>query len=139
MFNPLHNSMNQKLLENHLCNLSSHYETCGWCRVFQLHCLSSESVVSIPLPCQLHCYMNQDRFEKDLSNQSSHYEKYRQFPFQRKPSCATTKSALFTVSKGDKRIMEHKGGHWLVHEECIVCTVVCQKAHLRLNSEKLNS
>ena len=26
--------------------------------------------------------------------------------------------------------MEHKGGHWLVHEECIVRTAVCQNAHL---------
>ena len=24
--------------------------------------------------------------------------------------------------------MEHKGGHWLVHEECIVHTAVYQKA-----------
>jgi len=25
--------------------------------------------------------------------------------------------------------MGHKGGHWLVHEECIVHTAVCQKAY----------
>jgi len=26
--------------------------------------------------------------------------------------------------------MGHKGRYWLVHEECIVHTAVCQKAHL---------
>ena len=35
---------------------------------------------------------------------------------------------FFTISK--QRWMEHKGGHWCVHEESIVCTVVCQKAPL---------
>ena len=29
--------------------------------------------------------------------------------------------------------MEHKGGYWLVHEECIVCSAVCQKVYLRQN------
>ena len=34
--------------------------------------------------------------------------------------------------------MEHKGGHWLVHEECIVHTAVCQKAtEATPNSEKI--
>ena len=28
--------------------------------------------------------------------------------------------------------MEHEEGHWLVHEECIACTAVCQKIHLGL-------
>jgi len=41
--------------------------------------------------------------------------------------CATTKSTLFTVRK-DK--LNTKGGHWIVHEECIVHTAVRQKAHL---------
>ena len=31
-----------------------------------------------------------------------------------------------------QRWMEHKGGHWLVQEECILLTAVCQKAHLWL-------
>ena len=28
--------------------------------------------------------------------------------------------------------------HWLVHKECIVPTVVCQKAHLRLKRRRKN-
>jgi len=41
--------------------------------------------------------------------------------FSTKPSCATTESTLFAVSKVE----------WKVNEECIVCTAVCQKAPLR--------
>ena len=40
-----------------------------------------------------------------------------------------------------QRRMEHKGGHWLVHEECIVRTAVCQKstsqAEAMSDSEKI--
>jgi len=32
--------------------------------------------------------------------------------------------------------MGHKGGHWLVHEECIVCTAMCQKAHLGMKQHR---
>ena len=32
--------------------------------------------------------------------------------------------------------MGHKGGHWQVHEECIVCTAVCQKAYVRLKRRR---
>ena len=31
-----------------------------------------------------------------------------------------------------KRCHTPRGVHWLVHEECFVCTAVCQKAYLRL-------
>jgi len=31
-----------------------------------------------------------------------------------------------------QRCMGHKGGHWLLHEECVVRTLVCQKAPLEL-------
>jgi len=48
----------------------------------------------------LHCSTNQEVFEKHVYDKSSYYEKYGQFLImQRKPSCATTKSTLFTVSK----------------------------------------
>jgi len=55
------------------------------------------------------------------------------FRYERKPSCAAAKSTLFVVNKDE---LEHKGGHWLVHEECIVHTVVCQKAHLGLKRRR---
>jgi len=32
--------------------------------------------------------------------------------------------------------MGHKRRHWLVHEECIVHTAVCQKYEVMLNSKK---
>ena len=37
-----------------------------------------------------------------------------------------------------QRCIEHKGGHWLVHEECIVRNAVCTfQAEAMLNSEKI--
>ena len=66
-----------------------------------------KSEVSIMLHCQLcmfnplHSSTNQQLFEKHLCNQSSHYEKYRRFPYEGKPSCATAKSTLFAVSKNE--------------------------------------
>jgi len=32
--------------------------------------------------------------------------------------------------------MGHKGGQWLVHEECIVHTTMCQKYKVMSNSKK---
>ena len=46
---------------------------------------------------------------------------------------ATTKSTFFTVSKDE---WNTKGGHWLVHEESIVCTTVCQKTTLNIKQWK---
>jgi len=55
--------------------------------------------------------MNQEMFEKHICNKSSHYEKYRQFlvNLQGKPSRATTKLTLFTVSKDEWNIKEDTG------------------------------
>jgi len=75
----------------------------------------SESEVSIIVLCLLcsprytavmfdllHSSTNQEVFEKHLCIKSSHYEKYeRFFVTQRKPSHATTKLMLFTVSKDE--------------------------------------
>jgi len=34
--------------------------------------------------------------------------------------------------------MEYKAGHWLVHEECIVCTAACtSRAEEMLDSKKI--
>jgi len=58
----------------------------------------------------LHSSMNQEVFEKHLCNKSSHYEKYRQFLItQWKPSHATTKLTLFTVSKDEWNRKEDTG------------------------------
>jgi len=54
--------------------------------------------------------MNQEVFEKHLCNKSSHHEKYGRFLVtQRKPSHATTKSMLFTVSKDEWNTKEENG------------------------------
>jgi len=77
----------------------------------------------------LHSSTNQELFEKCPCNQDSHalWKLQTISITQRKPSCVTTKSMLFTVSKYE---MEHKGGYWLVHNICIAHTAVCQKAPL---------
>jgi len=69
--------------------------------------------------------MNQGLFKKHLGNQGSHYEKYGNFSvMQREPSCTTTKSMLFAVSKDGWNTKED------THKKRIVRmhTVVCQKA-----------
>jgi len=54
----------------------------------------------------LHSSTNQELFEKHLCNKSSCYEKYGRFlVMQRKPSRATTKLTLFTVSKAQRRTL----------------------------------
>jgi len=79
-------------------------------------------------------------FEKHLCIKSSHYEKYRQFLVtQRKPSHATTKLTLFTVSKGEWNTKE---GHWYVPEECPHYTYCgmpkgTSRAEATSNSEKV--
>ena len=74
--------------------------------------LSSETEVSIALLCQLcsTCY-TAVRIKKCLKSiKSSHYEKYRRFlVMQRKPSRATTKLMLFTVSKDEWNTKEDTG------------------------------
>ena len=72
----------------------------------------------------LHSSTNQELFEKHLCNQNSHYENMDSFCFKGKPSYATAKSTLFTIGKDEWDTKE--GTAWLVHEECIVCTAVCQ-------------
>ena len=69
--------------------------------------------------------MNQELFEKHLCNHGSDYEKYRQFP--RKPSRVTTKLTFFTVSIDEWNIKEDTGKSLKN-----ACTVVCQKAPIRL-------
>ena len=54
--------------------------------------------------------MNQELLEQHLCNQGSHYEKFGWFPItQRKPSRATTKLMLSTVSKDEWNKKEGTG------------------------------
>ena len=55
----------------------------------------------------LHGSINQELFEKRLCKQNSHYEKIR--ATQKKPSCATTKSTIFTISKDEWNTKEDTG------------------------------
>jgi len=52
---------------------------------------------------------NQDLVKRHHCNQGSYYEKYEHFHYARKPSCATTKSTLFAVSKDEWNTLEDTG------------------------------
>jgi len=72
---------------------------------WSIHCPSLSAMFDL-----LDGSTNQEVFEKHLCRKSSHYEKYRRFLItQRKPSCATTKLTLFTVSKDDWNTKEGTG------------------------------
>ena len=57
----------------------------------------------------LHSSTNQELFEKFLCNQNRHYEKYGNFHYKGKPSHATTKLTLYTVSKDEWDTKEYTG------------------------------
>ena len=70
-----------------------------------VHCPSLSAMFNL-----LYSSTNQEVFKKHLCIKSSHYEKHRQFlAMQRKPSRATTKSTLFTVSKDEWNTKENTG------------------------------
>ena len=72
---------------------------------WSIHCPSLSAMFD-----SLHSSTNQEVFEKHLYNKSSHYEKYGRFLVtQRKPSHATTKLMLFTVSKDERNTKEDTG------------------------------
>jgi len=72
---------------------------------WSIHCPSLSAMFD-----SIHNNTNQELFEKHLCNHGSHYEKYRRFfVMQRKPSCATTKLTLFTVSKYEWNTKEDTG------------------------------
>ena len=113
------------------------------CRVSQLYQLSSESEVFIALCCQISAIFNlllsstnQGLLEKRLCNHSSHYEKHGQSVMQRKPSRATTKLTLFTVSKGEWNTQEDTGKLWRIY--CSYCSMSKDSswAEAMSNSEK---
>jgi len=73
----------------------------SYAQVFQLSEKRSSHYASLPAALSpLPLSTDQEVFEKQLSNQ---YEKYGDFfVTKRKPSCATTESTLFTVSKNER-------------------------------------
>ena len=75
--------------------------------------LLSETVVSIALLCQLQLVTQLHKSKavsKHLSNQGSYYEKTLMISItQRKPSCATTESMLFTFIKDEWNTKENTG------------------------------
>jgi len=98
MFILLHSSMNQELFEKYICSQSGHYEKYGWCCAPQL---SSKIDVSIALLCQLcsTCY-TAIRIKSCIKNTSViRLPLWKISVTQRKPSCETTQSMLFTVNK----------------------------------------
>ena len=72
---------------------------------WSIHCPSLSAMFNL-----LHSSTNQEVFENHFCIKYSHYEKYRQFLVtQRKPSRATTKLTLFTVSKDKGDTKEDTG------------------------------
>jgi len=112
MFTLLHSSANQELFRKHVRNQSSHYEKYdGTARTpvivwnWSIHCPSLSAMFNL-----LHSSTNKEVFEKHLCIKSSQYEKYGWFlVMQRKPSHATTKLMLFTVSKDEWNTTEDTG------------------------------
>ena len=76
-----------------------------YCLKLSIHCPSLSAVFD-----SLHSSTNQEVFEKHLCIKSSHYDKYGWFLVTlRKPSRATTKLMLFTVSKDEWNTKEDSG------------------------------
>jgi len=89
---------------------------------WSIHCPSLSAMFN-----SLHSSTNQEVFEKHLCNKSSYYEKDWQFLItQRKPSCATTKLTLFTVSKDEWNTKEDTGKSW----KNVLHVLQCAKRHL---------
>ena len=72
----------------------------------------------------LHSSTNQEQFEKTSAIKIATMKNTDDFRYEGKPSCATTKSTPFAVSKDEWDTKEDTGK---VNEECIVRTAVCQK------------
>jgi len=72
---------------------------------WSIHCPSLSAMIDL-----LHSITNQELFEKRSCNQVATMKKYWRFLVtQRKPSCATIKLTLFTVSKDEWNTKEDTG------------------------------
>ena len=124
MVTPLHSSMNQGLFKNmSVIKVATARKTI----VLRVPQLSSETEVAIALLCQLcsTCYTAvQMKCLKSTSAKIRTISRYAKEVIM----CNHQMSAFHC----QQRWMERKGGHWLVPEECIARTVICQKAPLGL-------
>ena len=113
MFNPLYSSTNQELFEKHLCNPRIPKERVGAAHPSYIN-NRLKSEVSIMLLCWLcsirytavrikNYFKNTSAIEVDTMKNKDN------FCCEGKPSCATTKSTLFSVSKDEWDTKEDTG------------------------------
>ena len=110
MFNLLHSSTNQQLLENDLCNQISHYKKYGGAVYPSYINYYLKIEASIILLCQqcstpytavwIKTYVKSTL----ICNQDSHYEKYRWFQLY--------KGHQIDTFHCQQRSLDHKGGNW---------------------------
>ena len=113
MFNPLHSISDQELFDKHLCNPCMPKERNGAVRCSYLnYCLKSE--VSI----MLHCWLCSIRYtaasiknywKSNSAIKIATLKNTDDFHYEGKPSRATTKLTLFTVSKDEWDTKEDTG------------------------------
>ena len=109
MFTPLHSSMNQELFEKHICNQSSHYENYDDAAHPSYHL----KLKYLALLCQLlltgYTAVQIKNYLKSTSVIKALWKIWMISATQWKPSNATTKSMLFTVSKDEWNTKEDTG------------------------------
>ena len=113
MFNVLHSTMNQELFEKHLCNPRIPKEMAPYTPVI-LIIVWMKSEVSTMLCCWLcsihYTAVRIKNCSKSISaNKIVTMKNMDDFRYKGKPSCATTKSTLFTVSKDEWDTKEDTG------------------------------
>jgi len=133
IFNPLHSSTSQELVENHLCNQCSQYENNGRCHSPQLYLLLSESEASIVNYCILNLLHSQ---RSTSVIKVATLKNANDFRYTKKPLHATSKVTLFTVSKDEWRTLVSL---WKMH--CTYCGMPkgTSWAEAMLNSENIKS
>ena len=112
MFNPLHSISDQELSEKHLCNPSMHTERNGAKRPNYIN-YRLKSEVSITLRCLCSTRYTAVRMKNCLKSTSpikiATMKNMDDFQYEGKPSCATSKSTLFAVSKDEWDTKEDTG------------------------------
>jgi len=127
-------------------------DTAYWTHVYHIETLVPHTPLTYWMSekktfcCQLQVYVQliTQQYEsatvkKNFYNQKSHMKITDDFYYKWKPSCAYHKISTFC---GEWKWMECKGGPWLVHDECIICTYNGMAkgtswAEVTLNSKKI--